>query len=131
MVSNQLPSNKKFGLFFSVIFTLLAFYFNYHANYNLTVVALIITVFFLLAALFFDSVLTPFNNLWMKFGLLLGMIVSPVVMASIFFGLFLPIALIIKIFGRDELRLKMKLRESHWKIREHDLMKRDSFKNQF
>ena len=128
---HQLPSNKKFGLFFAIIFFLLALYFYHFFTLALVFTSLSISVFFLLAALFFDSILLPLNKLWMKFGLLLGVIVSPLVMSIIFFALFTPISLIMRLFGRDELRLKMRSRDSHWKLRYFDESGVDSFKHQF
>ena len=127
----QLPSNRKFGLFFSLIFFFLAFYLTQISSELLGFISLIISIFFLISALFFDSVLLPLNKLWMKLGLLLGMIVSPLVMGIIFFTLFVPIGLIMRLFDRDELRLKMRPRDSHWKPREHDESCSDSFNHQF
>ena len=126
-----LPSNKKFGLFFAIIFLFLALYFYNYTGQVLAFLSLCISVFFLLATLFFDSVLLSLNKLWMKLGFLLGMIVSPLLMGIIFFTLFVPISLIFRLFGRDELRLKMKLRDSHWKPRDHDESGEGSFKHQF
>jgi len=130
-VESLLPSNKKFGLFFALIFFVAAVYLNYSSSQLLAFLSLCASVFFLLAALFFDSLLLPLNKLWMRLGLLLGMIVSPLVMSIIFFTLFVPIGLIMRLFGRDELRLKMKSRDSHWKSREHDESNADSFNHQF
>ena len=130
-MEQQLPSNKKFGFFFAAIFLFLALYFYNYAGQALALSSLSISVFFLLAALFFDTVLLPLNKLWMKLGLLLGMIVSPLVMGIIFFTLFVPIGLIMRLFDRDELRLKMRPRDSHWKPREHDESCSDSFNHQF
>ena len=130
-MEQQLPSNKKFGFFFAVIFLFLALYFYNYAGQALALSSLSISVFFLLVALFFDTVLLPLNKLWMKLGLLLGMIVSPLVMGIIFFTLFVPIGLIMRLFGRDELRLKMRPRDSHWKPRENEASCSDSFNHQF
>ena len=126
-----IPSNRKFGIFFSLVFLLLALYLNQFSSQTLIFTSLVVSVFFLLAALFFDSILLPLNKLWMKLGTLLGMIVSPLVMSIIFFGIFMPIGLLMRLFGRDELRLKMKPRASHWKLRAYDDSCSDSFKHQF
>lgn len=130
-VESQLPSNKKFGLFFALIFFLLALYSNQNFSDVLTFFTLAVSILFLAAALFFDANLTFLNKLWMKLGIFLSKVVNPLVMGIIFFTLFVPIGLIMRIFGRDELRLKMKLRDSHWKIREYNDSNIDSYKNQF
>ena len=66
----------------------------------------------------------------MRFGLLLGMIISPVVLGLIFFGLFTPLAFMMRLFARDELRLKLKEQQSHWIQRETEIEPK-SFRNQF
>ena len=76
------------------------------------------------------KVLLPLNKLWMKFGILLGMIVSPILMGIIFFGIFTPIAMIMRLLGRDELRLRFKKKKTHW-INRKALNVLDSFKKQF
>ena len=67
----------------------------------------------------------------MQFGLILGIIISPIVLGVIFFGLFTPYSLVMKLFGRDELRIKLLERSSHWKERSKDESKTDAFKHQF
>ena len=77
------------------------------------------------------SFLSPLNKLWMRLGLLLGMIMSPIVMGIIFFGLFTPISLVMRLLGRDELKLKPKPCQSSWRLVEHSRPDLQSFKNQF
>ena len=76
------------------------------------------------------DILLPLNKLWMRFGLLLGMIVSPIVLGLIFFGMFTPIAVLMRMSGRDQLRLKFNNKASHW-ISRSALIQSDSFKYQF
>ena len=75
--------------------------------------------------------LLPFNKLWMMLGVFLGKIISPIVIGIIFFGLFTPISLFMKLFRRDELRLKLKPSKTHWKIRNEGNSQVDAFKHQF
>ena len=63
----------------------------------------------------------------MKFGVLLGTIVSPIIMGIIFFGIFTPIAIIMRLSGRDELRLRLKKKKTHW-INRKTLNQVDPFK---
>ena len=58
------------------------------------------------------------------------MIVSPIVLGIIFFGLFTPIAMLMRVIGRDELRLKFTQKVSHWISREEPV-KSETFKHQF
>lgn len=127
----ELPSNRKFGFFFTAVFTFISLYFFYQASNQIASIFLIIATIFLAMTLFKAEGLLPLNKLWMRFGLLLGMIISPIVLGILFFGLFTPISLVTRLFGRDELRLKLAKRESHWKKRSVDQIQTETFKNQF
>jgi hypothetical protein len=61
---------------------------------------------FLLAALLKPALLHPLNRLWMKLGLLLHKIVNPIVMGLLFYGTIWPTGAIMRMRGRDLLRLK-------------------------
>ena len=126
----ELPSNRKFGLFFTFVFVVAAVYFYYSANVSWAYVFIAAASIFLLVTLVKSVALLPLNKLWMRFGLLLGMIVSPIVLGIIFFGLFTPIAILLRLSGRDELRLKFTQKASHW-ISRSDPIKSESFKQQF
>ena len=126
----ELPSNRKFGFFFTFVFAAAAAYFYYSTNVTWAYVFIAAALVFLLVTLINSDVLLPLNKLWMRFGLLLGMIVSPIVLGVIFFGLFTPIAILMRLSRRDELRLKYAQKVSHW-ISRGKPIKSESFKQQF
>lgn len=126
----ELPSNRKFGLFFTFVFAVAAAYFYYSSNVVWTYVFIAAALIFLLVTLIKSDALLSLNKLWMRFGLLLGMIVSPIVLGVIFFGLFTPISMLMRLSRRDELRLKFAQKASHWISREEPI-KPESFKHQF
>lgn len=127
----ELPSNRNFGLFFAAV---LAIAFTYFFNEKANTVAWIcfgLASIFATLAVTKAEVLLPLNKLWMQFGLLLGMVVSPIILGLIFFIMFTPLGLLMRLFGRDELRLKSKNAASYWKVREPSVPSSESFKNQF
>ena len=126
----ELPSNKKFGFFFTFVFAILVFYFLFIDSILWAQAFAIMALLFLLMTVFIPQVLLPLNKLWMRLGLLLGMIVSPIVLGIIFFGLVTPYGVVMRMFGRDELRLKFTKKSSHW-ISRSESIKSGSFKNQF
>lgn len=126
----ELPSNRKFGFFFTFVFAVAATYFYSSANVSLAYVFTGTASIFLLVTLIKSDSLQPLNKLWMRFGLLLGMIVSPILLGIIFFGMFTPIAMLMRLSGRDELRLKFSHKVSHW-ISRSEPIESESFKNQF
>ena len=117
----ELPSNRKFGIFFTFVFAVAAVYFYNSDIMTWAYLFSATSLIFLVITLVKDELLLPFNKLWMRFGLLLGII---------FFGLFMPIATIMRVSGRDELKLKFSEKASHW-ISRSEPIKSDSFKNQF
>lgn len=126
-----LPSNRKFGFFFAVIFAAVFIYF-YDGSIGLVEIVFgSLTVLTFFVAVVFPKALLPFNRLWMYIGYFLGRIISPIILGTIFFGLITPMGVIMRLFGRDELRLKLVNRDTHWKKREPIGPEPPSFKNQF
>ncbi len=126
----ELPSNRKFGLFFTFVFAVAAAYFYCYKNIVWTYAFVVASLIFLLITLIKSDALLPLNKLWMRFGLLFGVIVSKIVLGIIFFGLFMPIAVLMRLGGRDELSLQFSQKVSHWKTRSEQI-EPESFKNQF
>ena len=127
----ELPSNRKFGYFCMFMFGVGGIYLY---DGVMTIMLYMLSTLFvatLLVILGKPSLLLPFNRGWMWIGYLLGRVISPVVLGVIFFFLITPIALIFKISGRDELRLKLSKAQSHWKERSPIGPEAKSFKNQF
>ena len=127
----KLPSNKKFGYFFSLIFILIS---GYVYLQNLIIVSLtffLLSLIFLIISLFCSKLLLPLNKAWLKFGVFLGKIISPIVLGLIFFFLITPVSLITRAFGRDELSLKKTNGKSAWKVINKNKDYSTSFKNQF
>jgi hypothetical protein len=126
----ELPSNRKFGFFFTAVFFIAAGYFWQKETTTTAYTFAAFSVLFFAIALIKADVLLPLNKLWMRFGLLLGMIVSPIVLGIIFFAMFTPIALLMRLARRDELRLRFKVKDTHW-IKRDTSKHSDSFKHQF
>lgn len=128
----ELPSNRKFGFFFTFVFGIFAVYFlTFKEMIWVFIIFVLASLIFLIITLVKNEILLPLNKLWMKFGILLGMIVSPIIMGIIFFGLFTPIAILMKLINRDQLRLKLKYNKSNFWIVRSEPINSKSFKNQF
>jgi hypothetical protein len=66
-------------------------------------------------ALLCAPVLRVPNRLWMRLGLLLSRVVNPIAMGVIFFGIFTPTAVFLRLRGRDPLRLRRDFaRATYW-----------------
>ena len=126
----EVPKNETFGFFFSLVFAVTAGYFYFNGAltwaYVFAAIALAIIGVTMLKA---EALLFP-NKLWMRFGQLLGIFASPFIFGLIFFGLFTPIAFLMRLSGRDELLLKVTNKNSYW-ISRNESIRPESFKNQF
>jgi hypothetical protein len=125
-----LPSYSQFGFFFTIFFLILAGYFYINGSFSLVIAFSITALIFIVITFFRAPYLLPLNKIWMSFGLLLGMIISPILLGIIFFGLISPIALLMRFFGRDEFLLKFQPTSRPW-ISRAEPIPSDSFKNPF
>ena len=57
--------------------------------------------------------LQPVYRTWMRFGLLLSKVMTPLIMSIVFFLLITPVALILKIFGKDPMARKFDASDSY------------------
>ena len=102
----ELPSNNRFGFFFTFVFAVASSYL-YNATSALWAYTFgFVSLSFLTISMVKAEILLRLNKLWMQLGHLIGIMVSPIVLGIIFFGLFTPIALFMRLSGRDELWLK-------------------------
>jgi len=124
-------SNRQFGLVLAAVFAIIALW-PLRSGAPIHTPALLLAAVFLAAALVRPSVLHPLNRLWMRFGLLLGRIVNPIVTALLFFFVFTPAGLLARALGKDPLRLKRQPQStSYWIPRESTGAARDTLVKQF
>ena len=127
----KLPSNKSFGLFFGFVFFLIFLYFYDGKIDIIEIFNLFISVMFVIISFTKADILLPLNKSWMFLGFLLSKIVSPLILGLLFFALITPVALIIKLIGRDELKLKNKKNKTFWMPKEEIKDFKTFFNNQF
>ena len=127
-VSTEQSSEKSFGVVFSIVFLIVALY-PLITSAGLRIWALVVSIIFFLLAFLAPKILVLPNKLWFKFGLLIGSIVAPIVMAFVYFVTVLPTGLIMRLLGKDLLKQKLdKNAKSYWVKRSEPM---GSMKNQF
>ena len=109
----KISSNRSFGIVFFVVFLIISFY-PLTNEENIRYWSLLISLIFLTLGLLNSRILTPLNKIWFKFGVLLGKIISPLVMGIIFFFVVTPTGLLMKMFKKDLLNLKVNNNKSYW-----------------
>jgi hypothetical protein len=124
-------SDRFFGLLFFAVFLLIALL-PLLKGKPPHLVLLGIALAFLAVALIVPKWLAPLNRLWMKFGELLHRIVSPVILGIMFFGVITPVGFLLRLAGKDQLRMKFdRDADSYWIRREPPGPESSSMKRQF
>lgn len=123
----KLPTNRNFGIVFSIVFLLIALWPLLKQN-DVRIWSLIISIIFLILGLLNSSILLPLNKLWFKFGILLGSIVAPIVMGIVYFLVVTPTGLIMRMLRKDLLNLKKNNKNTYWIDKDNS---NSNLKNQF
>ena len=124
-------SDRAFGLTFAVVFAVLAGFSAWRGGsswpYTLSASAV-----FALIALAAPRLLAPLNRMWLKFGLLLHTVTTPLILGLMFYLMFTPTALVLRLVGKDLLRLRAdKEVASYWIERRPPGPAPESMPNQF
>ena len=127
-IAIEQSSPKSFGIVFSIVFLIVTLYPLINSE-GLRIWALVVSIIFFLLAFLAPKILVLPNKLWFKFGLLIGSIVAPIVMAFVYFVTVLPTGLIMRLLGKDLLKQKLdKNAKSYWVNRTEPM---GSMKNQW
>lgn len=124
-------SDRNFGFVFAAFFAILALY-PLIRGQAVHMGFLAASGVLAIIAVVFPKVLAPTNWLWMKFGGIMHRIMSPVILAVLFYLLIFPTALIKRLFGGASLDLRFdRDATSYWIKRDPPGPSADSFNNQF
>src|SRR2546425_6159546 len=124
MTTALMPSDRKFGWTFAALFFVVG---AFSHPWMMAVGAA-----FALVTLTRAHWLAPLKHAWMKFGEALNRVVSPLVMGIIFFAVFTPVALVMRLAGRDALSRRYEpAAASDWERRRPPGPADDSFTNLF
>lgn len=125
-------SDRSFGFVFAGVFTIITLVKLWRGWSDWGYLWLGLAVAFAVAAAAAPSILAPLNRIWLKIGLALHKVMTPLIMGLLFFLVVTPIGLIMRATGKDILRLKRSPEEkSYWIDRTPPGPAPDSMKNQF
>ncbi|MEQ9449983.1 MAG: SxtJ family membrane protein [Pseudomonadales bacterium] len=110
----EVGSSRSFGMVFAAVFAIIAAW-PLLSGGDIRWWSAAIAIVFLGLGLFLPGVLDPLNRVWFKFGMLLARIVNPIVMFVIYVISVLPIGAILRLSGKDLLRLRFEPdSQSYW-----------------
>ena len=114
-------SNRSFGILFFLVFLGFGLW-PLTKEMGPNIYLIIISVVFLVLGLLNSKLLSPLNEIWIKFGEILGRVIAPLIMALVYFLILTPISLLVRAFGKDLLGLKyLKQQNSYWIKRKKEI----------
>ena len=126
LVSIKSKDNITFGILFFIFFLIVGLY-PLISNEPIRIWSIILSSVFLIITIIKPNLFTFLNKLWIKFGILLGRIISPIIMGLVFFFVVTPIGIFVKILKKDVMGLKRGA-SSYWITREDKIQ---SMRKQF
>ena len=127
-----MPSNKNFGYTFFLIFLLIEvvrYYFIREFNF-FSYIFIALSLIFLILTIFFSNSLSLLNKLWFKIGIFIGRITNPIILFFLYFILFFPVGIILKILKYDALQLDFN-KKSFWNVVNEKKFNGNSLEDQF
>tara|TARA_B100000767_G_C19463598_1_gene409100 strand:+ start:72 stop:470 length:399 start_codon:yes stop_codon:yes gene_type:complete len=120
----QITTGQSFGIAISIVFLIVALYPLSNSE------TLHIWAFIVSSGLLILSFIAPqAMQLWLKFAILLGSIITPIGISVIYFIVLVPMGIIMRLLGKDLLKQKLdKNAKSYWIERSDPI---GSMKNQF
>jgi hypothetical protein len=124
-------SDRSFGVVFACVFVVIGCWPFLYGD-SARAWALVVAAVFAAITMWKPALLAGPNRLWLKFGLLLGKIVSPVALGILFYLVIAPVGMLMRLTGKDPLRLKLdRGTASYWIGRQPPGPPPDSMTNQF
>ena len=121
-------SVRSFGILFFIVFLIVGLWPIINDG-EIRFWSILLSFTFLILGIINSKILVPLNKYWIKLGEILGKIIAPLVMLVIYFAIVTPIALLLKIFRKDILNLKLDEKtDTYWIQKKQDL---GPMKNQF
>ena len=119
-------NNITFGILFFIFFLIIGLY-PLISNEPIRILSVIVSSVFLIITIIKPNFFTFLNKFWIKFGILLGKIISPIVMGLVFLFVVTPTGILVKILKKDIMGLK-RGSSSYWITRKDKVQ---SMKKQF
>jgi len=126
----EIKINKKNNITFGILFFIFFLIIGLFPLVSVGVIriwSVVLSLIFLIITIIRPNLFTFLNKLWIKFGILLGKIISPLVMGLVFFIVVTPVGMLVRILKKDTMGLKRGA-SSYWINKEDKIQ---SMKKQF
>ena len=97
--------NITFGILFFIFFLIIGLY-PLKSDEAIRVWSVVLSLVLLIITIIKPNLFTFLNKFWIKLGILLGKIISPIVMGLVFFFVVTPIGILVRVLKKDVMGLK-------------------------
>ena len=97
--------NITFGILFFIFFLIIGLY-PLKSDEVIRVWSVVLSLVLLIITIIKPNLFTFLNKFWIKLGILLGKIISPIVMGLVFFFVVTPIGILVRVLKKDVMGLK-------------------------
>jgi hypothetical protein len=113
------------------VFSLIAAWNLYRGRMTVVIVLSSLAGTLVVIALLLPALARRFHVLWMKLAGVLGYVNSRILLSLVFYLIFVPYSLVMRLVGRDPLNRRKARRESHWIPREATRQTKEQFERLF
>lgn len=129
------PNKKQLNVFVAgIALILLLFSWKTYkiTNYNFSLILTAATILFLITYLLNRNIMVKFYIVWMRAASIIGIIVTGIIMMLVFYLIFTPIGLFLRLIGKDILKLKRQPKlQTYWIERPPKEFNKSDYERQF
>jgi len=122
---------RKSALVVACVLSLIAAWSFYRGRMTVVIVLGSLAGALVLMALLLPALARRFHVLWMKLAGVLGYVNSRILLSLVFYLIFVPYSLVMRVIGRDSLNRRKARRESYWIPRETTRQTKERFERLF
>lgn len=108
---------KRFGIMMAVVFLILSGLFFFKQKYAIAVINFVVSCILFIIGFVFPVLLKPIYIIWMRFAYILSWINTRIILVILFYLVFTPLGLIMRLFNVDLLE-RNKAGATYWKKKE-------------
>ena len=131
MISKTSNDDFKFGILFSTLALIIFLYLFFTNSINSSKIFFIILIIFSIITIFKPTLFKPIRFFWIHIGISIGKISNLIILFVLFFIIISPLAIFLKILGRDVLKLRMNKNKTSWQKKEYFFEFSEYFKRKF
>ena len=130
-IKSEKSDLRKFGITIGVILLVIAGFLLWKEKESLQIF-FAISITLILTAIALPVILKPVYWLWMVFAAVIGWVMTRVILSLLFYLVFAPIGIILRMFGKQFLNLKWNHKqESYWNVKTVEPFNKKNYEKQF